>query len=165
MPSLQEDADCRPPTSPATMDQYLSVEGDLLLGDTAHLPMLSMPLMPLPVADDVVPELSVGSPAGEPVVVPSVGMPDLSQEGPFDVHQDALESGATPQLLDSLPGCQYHMTSYDIVIVVRFPFWRLRCFYMLCIYVFGLIQGCFCSTSGYGVMFCHVLFVCWGPVS
>ena len=48
-PSLQEDADCRPPTSPATMDQYLSVEGDLLLGDTADLPMLSMLLMPLPV--------------------------------------------------------------------------------------------------------------------
>ena len=29
--------------------------------------MLSMPLMPLPVADDVVSESSVGSPAGEPV--------------------------------------------------------------------------------------------------
>ena len=27
--------------------------------------------------------------------------------------QDALESGATPQLLDSLLGCQYRMTSYD----------------------------------------------------
>ena len=42
-PSLQEDAACRPPTSLATMDQYLSVDGDLLLGDTADLPMLSMP--------------------------------------------------------------------------------------------------------------------------
>ena len=31
-PSLQEDADCRPPTSPATISQYLSVEGDLLSG-------------------------------------------------------------------------------------------------------------------------------------
>ena len=40
-------------------------------------------------------------------------MPDLSREGPFDVHQDALESGATLQVLDSLPGCQYRMTSYD----------------------------------------------------
>ena len=29
-PSLQEDADYRPLPSPATMDQYLSVEGDLL---------------------------------------------------------------------------------------------------------------------------------------
>ena len=34
-------------------------------------------------------------------------------EGPFDVIQGTLESGATPQLLDSLPGCQYRMTSYD----------------------------------------------------
>ena len=38
--------------------------------------------------------------------MPSDGMPDLSREGPFDVHQDALELGATPQVLDSLPGCQ-----------------------------------------------------------
>ena len=45
--------------------------------------------------------------------MPSDGMPDLSREGSFDVHQDALESGATPQVLDSLPGCQYRMTSYD----------------------------------------------------
>ena len=55
----------------------------------------------------------MGSPAGEPVVVPSDGMPDLSREGPFDVHQDTLESRATTQVLDSLPGCQYRMTSYD----------------------------------------------------
>ena len=102
-PSLQEDADCRPPTSPVTMDQYLSVEGDLLLGYTADLPMLSMPLMPLPVANVVVPESSVGSPAGEPVVVPSDGMPDLSREGPFDVHQDALESGGHYAQLAGMP--------------------------------------------------------------
>ena len=56
---------------------------------------------------------SAGSPAGEPVAAPSHGMPDLSQEGPFDVHQDASESGATPQVLSSLPDCQYGMTSYD----------------------------------------------------
>ena len=93
------------------MDQYLSGVGDLLLGDTADLPLLSMP--PLPVVVDVVTESSVGSPAGEPVVVPSDGMPDLSREGPFDVHQDDLELGATPHVLDSLPGCQYRMTSYD----------------------------------------------------
>ena len=31
-PSLQEDADYRPLPSPATMDQYLSSDGDLLLG-------------------------------------------------------------------------------------------------------------------------------------
>ena len=40
-------------------------------------------------------------------------MPDLSREGPFDVHQDASESWASPRVLDNLPGCQYRMTSYD----------------------------------------------------
>ena len=92
-PSLQEDAEFRPPPSPATMDQYLSSDGDLLLGGAVDLPLLSMPLTPRPVVVDMVPELSVGSPAGVPVVSPSDGMPDLSREGPFDVHQDALELG------------------------------------------------------------------------
>ena len=72
-----------------------------------------MPLTPRPVVVDMVPDSSVGSPAGVPVVLPSDGMLDLSREGPFDVHQDALESGATPQVLDSLPECQYRMASYD----------------------------------------------------
>ena len=86
MPSLQEDDDYRPPPSPATMDQYLSSDGDLLLGGAVDLPLLSMPLTPRPVIADMVPESSVGSPAGLPVVSPSDGMPDLSQKGPFDVH-------------------------------------------------------------------------------
>ena len=58
-------------------------------------------------------ESTVGSPTGEPVAVCSPGGPDLSREGPFDVHQHASESGASPHVLDSLPGCQYRMTSYD----------------------------------------------------
>ena len=41
-------------------------------------------------------------------------MPDLSRERPFDVHQVTTESGASPRVLDSLPGCQYRMTSYDV---------------------------------------------------
>ena len=55
----------------------------------------------------------MGSPAGVPVVSPADGMPDLSREGPFDVHQDALALGATPQVLNSLLGCQYRMASYE----------------------------------------------------
>ena len=85
----------------------------MLARDTADLPLLAMPLTPRPIVDDVVPESSVGSPAREPVVLPTDGMPDLSRECPFDVHQDALESRATAKVLDSLPGCQYRMTSYD----------------------------------------------------
>ena len=40
-------------------------------------------------------------------------MPDLSLEGPFDVHQDRPTSGASPWVLDGMRGCQYHMTSYN----------------------------------------------------
>ena len=40
-------------------------------------------------------------------------MPDLSLEGPFDVHQDRPVSGASPRVLDSMRGCQYRMTSHD----------------------------------------------------
>ena len=39
--------------------------------------------------------------------------PDLSREGPFDVLQDRLDSGASPRVLDGVRGCQYRMTSYD----------------------------------------------------
>ena len=40
-------------------------------------------------------------------------LPDLSLEGPFDVHQDRPVSGASPRVLDGMRGCQYRMTSYD----------------------------------------------------
>ena len=41
------------------------------------------------------------------------GIPDLSREGPFDVHQDHPHSGASPRILDGMQGCQFRMTSYD----------------------------------------------------
>ena len=41
------------------------------------------------------------------------GVPDLSREGPFDVHHDRPHSGASPRLLDDVQGCQFRMTSYD----------------------------------------------------
>ena len=41
------------------------------------------------------------------------GLPDLSREGPFDVHQDRPHSGASPRILDGMQGCQFRMTSYD----------------------------------------------------
>ena len=56
----------------------------------------------------------MGSPTGELIVaVAQPRMPDLSREGPFDVHQDCSTSGASPRVLDSMRGCQYRMTSYD----------------------------------------------------
>ena len=47
------------------------------------------------------------------VAVRSPCMPDLSREGPCDVHLNTLEPGAFLRVLTSLPGCQYRMTSYD----------------------------------------------------
>ena len=41
-------------------------------------------------------------------------MPDLSREEPFYVHQVTTDSGASPRVLDCLPGCQYGMTSYNV---------------------------------------------------
>ena len=43
----------------------------------------------------------------------SSGVPDLSREGPFAVHQDRPHSGASPRLLDGIQGCRFRMTSYD----------------------------------------------------
>ena len=76
-------------------------------------PLLPRPLTPHPLVEVMVVELIVGSPTGEHVAVGPPSMPDLSQEGPFDVHQHASESGASLCVLDSLLGCQYRMTSYD----------------------------------------------------
>ena len=42
-----------------------------------------------------------------------VGGPDVSREGPYDVYDVPPESGQSPLILNSLPGCQYRMTSYD----------------------------------------------------
>ena len=33
------------------------------------------------------------------------GVPDLSREGPFDIHHDRPHSGASPRLLDDVQGC------------------------------------------------------------
>ena len=88
--SLREDDVSRPPSSPATMDQCLSRDGELLLGQSMDLPLLAMPLTPRPIVEEMVMGSAVGSPAGEPVAAPSHSMPDLSREGPFDVQQSSL---------------------------------------------------------------------------
>ena len=40
-------------------------------------------------------------------------VPDLSREGPFDIHQDRPCSVASPRLLQDTQGCPFRMTSYD----------------------------------------------------
>ena len=39
--------------------------------------------------------------------------PDLSREGPFDACEAEHEPGQSPLVLNSMPGCQFRMTSYD----------------------------------------------------
>ena len=111
-PSLRMDDVSRPPSGLAMMDQYLPRDSSLL-GESKDLPLLPMPLTPRPVVEEMVLGSAVGSPTGGPVAAPSQRMPDLSREGPFDVHQDASVLGASPRVLNSLPGCQYRMTTYD----------------------------------------------------
>ena len=39
--------------------------------------------------------------------------PDLTREGPFDACEAEPEPGQSPLVLNSMPGCQFRMTSYD----------------------------------------------------
>ena len=39
--------------------------------------------------------------------------PDLTREGPFDAGEVIPEPGPSPLMLNSMPGCQFCMTSYD----------------------------------------------------
>ena len=39
--------------------------------------------------------------------------PELTREGPFDVEDVQPEPGQSPLVLNSMPGCQFRMTSYD----------------------------------------------------
>ena len=110
---IQDPRVSRPPSGMAPMDQYLPQDTSLVLGESTDFPFLPAPRTPQLIVEEMVPGSVVGSPSGEPVATASQSMPDLSREGPFDVHQDASGSGDSPRVLDSLRGCQYCMTSYD----------------------------------------------------
>ena len=58
-------------------------------------------------------EASTESPSAMGRQADQVGEPDLLREGPFEVYDVPPTSGQAPCILNSLPGCQYHMTSYD----------------------------------------------------
>ena len=42
-----------------------------------------------------------------------VDVPDLSREGPFDIHRDRHHAGASPRLCQDNQGCPFPITSYD----------------------------------------------------
>ena len=58
-------------------------------------------------------EATEGSPSSAICVDAQDVRPDLSREGPFDVCEAEHEPGQSPLVLNSMPGCQFRMTSYD----------------------------------------------------
>ena len=43
-------------------------------------------------------------------------IPDLSREGPFDIHRDRLQSDAPPRLCQDSQGCPFRITAYNLKI-------------------------------------------------
>ena len=58
-------------------------------------------------------EASTASPSAMGRQADQVDGSDLSREGPFEVHDVPTTSGQALWIINSLPGCQYRMTSYD----------------------------------------------------
>ena len=118
-PVLRSAPDVSPPSGLAAMDQELPWSASLPLGLSADSPLLPAPLTPSRMVEGVViPGSVVSSPAGDTDMAGGhQRMPDLSLQGPFDVHQDRPVSGASPRVLDGMMVCwmvcQYRMTSYD----------------------------------------------------
>ena len=111
-PALPVTSDYVSPGSPASMDRFLA--GDSLLMDgPSDLPLLPLLLLPLPASSVLPPETVADHSPVDTVPSCASASPDLSREGPFDAHQGASVTGDAPLVLDSLPGCQYRMTSYD----------------------------------------------------
>ena len=88
-PSLRSEDVARPLSGLAPMDQYLPRSVSLSLGESTDSPFLLAPRTPRRIIEELVSGSVVGSPSGElPVTVAQPSMPDLSREGPFDVHRD-----------------------------------------------------------------------------
>ena len=58
-------------------------------------------------------EVTTGEAETEVFVVEGSGRPDLSREGPFEASDVPSTSEQAPWIINSLPGCQYRITSYD----------------------------------------------------
>ena len=104
--------DVGPPSSLAAAEQEFPWSTSLPLELSAESTM--QPSRMVGGGGVVVPGSVVSSPGGDTEVAGGhQGLPDLSLEGPFDVHQEWPVSGASPRVLDGMWGCQYRMTSYD----------------------------------------------------
>ena len=82
------------------------MEWVVVRGESADRPLPPASLTPRPTSSS--PHAGESDAAGG-----RSSLPELSREGPFDVLQDCLDSGASPRILDGMQGCQCRMTSYD----------------------------------------------------
>ena len=102
------------------MDHLLTGDSSLMDRDQ-DLPLLPLSLLPLPDHFRLLQDTALGlssisviglsQPDSGAPVVPASG--DLSREGPFGVHGGTSDTGDVLLISDGLPGCPYHMTSYD----------------------------------------------------
>ena len=64
-------------------------------------------------AETFIVDTAEGSPSTEMCHGDRDSGPDLTREGPFDVDDVQPEPGQSPLVLNSMPGCQFRMTSHD----------------------------------------------------
>ena len=126
-PAGPADDDGRPPTGSVgclpialAAPAVLSLERNLLFpgqtwisppsgGETADYRLPAVPLPSRPA--------TVSQPMGElDTLRECVNVPDLSREGPFDIHRDRLHSDASPRSCQDSQGCPFRITSYDLEI-------------------------------------------------
>ena len=84
----------------AVMDQHQSWSGLSFEGESAGRPLPPASLTPHPAGAS--PHVGESDADGG-----RSGIPDLSREGPFDVHQDRPHSGASPRLLEARRGVHF----------------------------------------------------------
>ena len=100
-----------PPSCTETLDQFLpSLPSPL--GEPSQSPGRE-DMTKKPETEVFVLEASTESPSTMGRQADQVGGPDLSREGPFEVYDVPPTLEQAPCILNSLPGCQYRMTSYD----------------------------------------------------
>ena len=90
-----------------TLDQFLP---NMPLGESSQYPGQE-DMTGEPETEVFIVEASTESPSAMGRQADQVGSPDLSREGPYDVYDVPPESGQSPLILNSMPGCQYRMTT------------------------------------------------------
>ena len=113
---IPPDPDSLPPGGTGSFDSLLGWQS--LIEQATDMSLLSPPLIPLP--DDLlllpmpVPMVVRQSPR-EPLTSVVSSPMDLFREGPFDAFCVPSDTGSHPLISEGLPGCPYHMTSYQEV--------------------------------------------------